>query len=176
MQKKSNIVLIGLMGVGKTSIGRQLAKELNLTFYDSDQEIEKRTGATIPWIFDLEGEAGFRQRESKTIADLMTLKNIVLATGGGVVLNPENRKSLANNGVVIYLQANLDTLVERTSRNQNRPLLANANPQEILEKLLTQRDPLYRETADLVYTTSTSNINKIVQQIVQDLRQQGYFA
>lgn len=164
------------MGVGKTSIGRQLAKELNLTFYDSDQEIEKRTGATIPWIFDLEGEAGFRQRESKTIANLMTLNNIVLATGGGVVLNPENRKTLAAHGIVIYLQANLDTLVERTSRNQNRPLLANSNPQEILEKLLTQRDPLYRETADFVYSTSSSNISKIVRQIVQDLRQQGYFA
>lgn len=176
MHKKSNIVLIGLMGVGKTSIGRQLAKELNLTFYDSDQEIEKRTGATIPWIFDLEGEAGFRQRESKTIANLMTLNNIVLATGGGVVLNPENRKTLAAHGIVIYLQANLDTLVERTSRNQNRPLLANSNPQEILEKLLTQRDPLYRETADFVYSTSSSNISKIVRQIVQDLRQQGYFA
>jgi len=176
MQKKSNIVLIGLMGVGKTSIGRQLAKELNLSFYDSDQEIEKRTGATIPWIFDLEGEAGFRQRESKTITELMTLNNIVLATGGGVILNPENRQTLATHGIVIYLQANLDTLVERTSRNQNRPLLANTNPQEILEKLLAQRDPLYRETADLVYSTSANNINKIVQQIVQDLRQQGYFA
>jgi shikimate kinase len=175
MQNKSNIVLIGLMGAGKTSIGRQLAKQLKLTFYDSDEEVEKRSGASIRWIFDIEGETGFRLRENKTITDLMNLTNIVLATGGGAVLNPENRKTLASNAIVIYLQASIDTLTERTSRNQRRPLLSHPNPREVLEKLLEQRDPLYREIADLVYSTSANNINKIAEQIVQDLRQQGYF-
>lgn len=173
MMKKNNIFLVGLMGVGKTSIGRMLAKELYLNFYDSDHEIEKRTGASIPWIFDLEGEQGFRQREKKVIDELTQLKGIVLATGGGAVLNPDNRNALSSRGVVIYLQANLEDLVERTGRNQNRPLLAK-DSRAVLEKLLENREPLYREIADLVYNTSGRSVNEITQEILVDLRKRGF--
>lgn len=174
MAKKSNIFLIGLMGAGKTSIGKMLAKELYLQFYDSDLEIEKRTGASIPWIFDLEGEQGFRQRESKMLEELTQQTNIILATGGGAILNPENRRILADRGIVIYLQAHLEDLVERTGRNQNRPLLAK-DARGVLEKLLIQREPLYLEIADLIYDTSKHNVSEITQQILTDLRQKHYF-
>lgn len=173
MAKKHNIYLIGMMGVGKTSIGRALAEDLQLDFYDSDHEVEKRTGANISWIFDLEGESGFRQRETKVIAELTKLVGVVLATGGGVILNPENRKALATNGVVIYLHAALDDLLERTGRNQNRPLLINPDPRGILEKLLKQREVLYREIADLVYDTSNKSVIEIAQQIEKDLREKN---
>jgi shikimate kinase len=174
MLKKQNVFLIGLMGTGKTSIGKMLAKELNLVFYDSDQEIEKRTGAKIPWIFDLEGEQGFRQRESKVINELTQMHGIVLATGGGVVLNPNNRKALKANGVVIYLQATVDDLLQRTSRNQNRPLLLNTNPRTVLEKLLSQREPLYYEIADFVYDTSSQSVAEVADRILTDLRKKGF--
>lgn len=160
------------MGVGKSSIGKLLAKELRLQFYDADNEIEKRTGATIPWIFDLEGEQGFRQREIRMIDELTQKQGIVLATGGGAVLNPDNREALHERGVVIYLKANLEDLIERTSRNQNRPLLAN-DSRAVLTKLLAQREPLYCEIADLVYDTSGKTVPEIVAEIMRDLRKKN---
>ncbi len=170
MSKQNNIFLIGLMGVGKSSIGRALATALDLDFYDSDQEIEKRTGATISWIFDIEGEAGFRQRESKIIDDLTQLQGIVLATGGGVVLDPNNREALKSRGLVIYLHAHLEDLVSRTGRHTHRPLLQNNDPKEVLKQLLQKREPLYREIADYTFDTSSASVHEIVQQICAQLK------
>lgn len=161
------------MGAGKTSIGKQLAKVLNLTFYDSDREIEKRAGADIPWIFELEGEEGFRQRETKVIAELTQLKGIVLATGGGVVMRPENREALSQHGIVIYLYSNIEDLLERTSRTSNRPLLTKQDPRTVFENLLAVREPLYREMADLICDTSSGTVPEITQQIIKDLQQKG---
>ena len=138
------------MGAGKSTIGRLLAKELHLPFKDSDKEIEVRTGANIPWIFDKEGEPGFRDRETAMIVELCHENGIVLATGGGAVMRPENRQALRNGGRVVYLHASIEQQVARTSRDRNRPLLRNANPEKILRDLLAVRDPLYREIADLV--------------------------
>jgi shikimate kinase len=175
MSKKQNIFLIGLMGVGKTSIGKVLAQELHLDFYDSDVEIEKRTGANIPWIFDIEGEVGFRRREAKVIEELTQLNGIVLATGGGAVLFPKNRKFLSSRGIVIYLHATVNDLLERTNRSQNRPLLANNNRRDVLEKLLIIREPLYREIADIVYDTTESSVQEIAMNIIKKLRAERYF-
>ena len=141
------------MGAGKSTIGRLLAKELRLPFKDSDKEIEVRTGANIPWIFDKEGEPGFRDRETAMIVELCHENGIVLATGGGAVMRPENRQALRNGGRVVYLHASIEQQVARTSRDRNRPLLRNANPEKILRDLLALRDPLYREIADLVVET-----------------------
>lgn len=169
--KKHNIYLIGLMGVGKTTIGKLLAKDLQLQFYDADAEIEKRSGAPIPWIFDLEGEPGFRQRENKIIYELTKKSGIVLATGGGAILNIDNRKALKDNGVVIYLSADLSDLIKRTARNQNRPLLLKNNPKAILEKLLQQREALYLEIADFIYDTSRHDLTEIINAIKKDINQ-----
>lgn len=162
------------MGVGKTSIGKLLAKDLQLQFYDADHEIEKRTGASITWIFDLEGEQGFRQRETRMIDELTREQGIVLATGGGAVMNPGNRKALHDRGVVIYLKAKLEDLTERTSRNQNRPLLAK-DGRAVLERLLAQREPLYCEIADLIYDTSGKSVVEITSEIMRDLREKNFF-
>ena len=172
MQTKRNIFLIGLMGAGKTTIGKALADELHLKFYDSDHEIEVRTGADIPWIFDIEGEEGFRLREKKVVDELTRREGVVLATGGGVVLDRENRQALAGRGTVIYLKAGINDLINRTGRNQNRPLLANKKAEPVLQQLLLQRGPLYEELADLIYDTSQSSIHEIVHHIVRDLRNQ----
>jgi shikimate kinase len=147
-----------------------LAAELHLQFYDADHEVEKSTGASVAWIFDLEGEAGFRKRESKAIEQLTQLHHIVLATGGGAVLDANNRHYLKERGTVIYLQAELPALLERTSRNQNRPLLAQ-NAEQQLQRLLKEREPLYRQLADYVYDTTGHPAIKIVQQIIADLPQ-----
>ncbi|MCW8987801.1 MAG: shikimate kinase, partial [Gammaproteobacteria bacterium] len=136
MANHQNIFLIGLMGAGKTTIGRQLASELSLEFFDSDHEIEKRTGVTITHIFDIEGEAGFRKRETAMLDELTEKKGIVLATGGGAILQAENRQFLMSRGTTIYLYANIDTLLERTSKDRSRPLLQTENPQAKLEELL----------------------------------------
>lgn len=174
MAKKTNIFLVGMMGAGKTTIGKLLAKQLGLTFHDSDHEIEKRSGATVAWIFDLEGEAGFRQREAKMIEELSQLAGIVLATGGGVILNPHNRKILSEHGIVVYLRADMDELFRRTSQNQNRPLLAHKNPRQILENLFEQRDPLYQEIADLICETDAFSVSDIVASIKRELIKKGY--
>lgn len=153
MDKIQNIFLVGLMGAGKSTIGRHLAKALGLEFVDSDHEIERRTGASIPLIFDIEGEAGFRQREKKVIDELSQRKGVVLATGGGAVLDPENRAHLRERGKVIYLYATVDQLMVRTAKDRNRPLLQTTDPRGRLQELMLARDTLYREVADLVVDT-----------------------
>jgi shikimate kinase len=141
------------MGAGKSTIGRLLAKELRLPFKDSDKEIELRTGANIPWIFDKEGEAGFREREQAMIAELCTFDGLVLATGGGAVMREENRRALHAGGRVVYLHASVAQQVGRTARDRNRPLLRTADPARVLRELLAIRDPLYREIADVIIET-----------------------
>lgn len=162
-----NIFLIGPMGVGKSTIGRQLAKELKLDFYDSDQEIEKRTGADIPWIFDVEGPEGFMLREEKVLEDLTSLSNIVLATGGGAVESAKNRALLAARGTVIYLQASLEQQVQRTAKGRNRPLLLTEDPEAVIRDLEAKRGPLYEELADWTILTDGSNIKSTVSEIVR---------
>ena len=159
------------MGAGKSTIGRLLAKELHLPFKDSDKEIEVRSGANIPWIFDKEGEPGFRDRETAMIVELCHENGIVLATGGGAVMRPQNRQALRNGGRVVYLHASIEQQVARTSRDRNRPLLRNANPEKILRDLLALRDPLYREIADLVVETDERPPRMVVLNILERLAQ-----
>src|SRR5215213_3917547 len=149
MKRAGNLYLVGMMGAGKTTIGRLLARRLKLRFVDSDHEIERRCGVKVPLIFDIEGEAGFRCRESQTLADLTALEGIVLATGGGAVLADENRRYLSARGTVIYLCAQPEDLYERVRQDRNRPLLATPDPLARLRELYVQRDPLYREAADV---------------------------
>jgi len=157
------------MGAGKTTMGRQLAKRLHLDFYDSDKVIEDHTGASIPLIFELEGEAGFRQREAAVIDELTRKNNIVLATGGGAVLREENRKHLHERGTVIYLHSNVEHLIERTRHDKNRPLLQTADPAAKLRELMIQREPLYRETAHIVVNTGDVSIRTTIQAILDRL-------
>src|SRR3990167_8123221 len=162
-----SIFLIGPMGVGKSTIGKQLARELKLDFYDTDQEIERRTGADIPWIFDVEGEEGFRMREERIIEELASLSNIVLATGGGAIESSKNRSILAARGTVIYLKASLEQQMERTAKGRNRPLLLTHNPEEVIKGLDLKRGPLYQELADWTITTDNNNIKSTVNEIVK---------
>ncbi|WP_197409264.1 MULTISPECIES: shikimate kinase AroK [Microbulbifer] len=148
-----SIFLVGPMGAGKSTIGKLLAAQLRLPFADSDKVLEEKTGADIPWIFDVEGEAGFRRRESDTLRQLCEGPVQVIATGGGIVLREENRRLLRKHGLVVYLQASIDQLMERTSKNSNRPLLQVADPRARIIELVEERDPLYREVADLVCET-----------------------
>ena len=170
MANNQNIFLIGLMGAGKTTIGRQLASELSLEFFDSDHEVEKRTGVTITHIFDIEGEVGFRKRETAMLDELTEKKGIVLATGGGAILKPENRQFLMSRGTTIYLYANIDTLLERTSKDRNRPLLQTEDPHAKLEELLDIRDPLYRETADIIIDTGKDSVRLALKEILEKLQ------
>ncbi len=172
MDARANIFLVGPMGAGKTTIGRRLAEALGMDFADSDQEIEARTGATIPWIFDVEGEAGFRKREKAVIDELTRRPNLVLATGGGAVLDPENRRHLQARGTVIYLHASLDELLARTRKDRNRPLLQTADPRARLETLLREREPLYREVADIVFETGQRGIRQAVHALLRQLQAQ----
>jgi shikimate kinase len=155
------------MGAGKSTIGRLLAKELHLPFKDSDKEIEQRTGADIPWIFDVEGEQGFREREQAVIADLCSVDGIVMATGGGAVMRAENRAALRRGGRVVYLHASVEQQVDRTSRDRNRPLLRAADPSQVLAELLAVRDPLYREIADIIVETDERPPRLVVQEILE---------
>jgi shikimate kinase len=157
------------MGAGKTTIGKLLAKSLKLGFADSDREIEKRTGADIPWIFDVEGEAGFRDREVQVIAEMTLLDHTVLATGGGVVMREENRRALAERGLVVYLHATLEEQLRRTRGDKRRPLLARGDPEQVLRELIELRDPLYREIADIVVDTDRSNPRVIARRILGQL-------
>ena len=170
MTSKPNIFLVGPMGAGKTSIGRHLAEALGMEFLDSDHEIEARSGATIPWIFDVEGEEGFRKREQTMIDELSQRQNIVLATGGGAVLSETSRNYLKTRGTVIYLSASIDLLLERTQRDRNRPLLQTENPRARLEELMQIREPLYREVADIVLETDDSSIRHTVNRIIKQLK------
>lgn len=164
-----NYFLVGLMGAGKTTVGRALARKADKTFYDSDQEIEARTGVRVATIFDIEGEQRFRDRESCVIADLVKLNDIVLATGGGAILREENRKQLAQHGTVIYLRANIDDLLTRTQFDRNRPLLQIADPRAKLASLFEERDPLYRKIADLIIDTTQQNVNMLVTHLEEQL-------
>jgi shikimate kinase len=169
-----NIFLVGLMGAGKTSVGRMLARRLNKDFYDADAEIERLTGVKIPVIFDIEGESGFRAREEKVIERLTAMQDIVLATGGGAVLSPANRVRLQQQGHVIYLRATPEDLWRRTRRDRNRPLLQTTNPLAKLKELHTQRDPLYSEVADLVVDTGAQSVGALtahIQQLLAGLEQ-----
>ncbi len=167
MPESNNIFLIGPMGAGKTTIGRQLARELKMPFYDSDRIIEEHTGANIPLIFDLEGEDGFRKRELTVIDELTSMDNIVLATGGGAVLREQNRKYLAERGTAFYLYSDLDSLLERTRKDKNRPLLhGEESPEIILKRLMDERDPLYRQTADHIIDTGNSSIRGVIKAII----------
>jgi 3-dehydroquinate synthase len=165
----SSIFLVGLMGAGKTTVGRALAKKLGKRFIDSDHEIEARTGASIPLIFEIEGEASFRQREAEVIAELTQLPDIVLATGGGAILRPENRECLKTRGTVLYLRASINSILQRTSHDKNRPLLQTANPRQRLEQLAREREPYYREVADYVIETGRPNVQSLVHMILSQL-------
>ena len=162
-----NIFLVGLMGAGKTSVGKLLAKRLGKAFYDCDQEIERATGVKIPVIFEIEGEAGFRAREARMLAELAGRRDIVLATGGGAVLSADNRKLLAGNGVVVYLRAVVADLWQRTRHDRNRPLLKTAEPRAKLEQLFAERDPLYRSVADIIVDTGSQSLGSLAHRLEQ---------
>ncbi len=154
------------MGAGKTTVGRQLAAALGYAFVDADHEIEARTGADIPWIFDVEGEDGFRRREAQVIEELTARKHIVLATGGGAVLLSANRQVLHDRGFVVYLSAHINQLLARTARDRKRPLLRTDNPRAVFERLMLEREPLYCEAAHLVVNTDAGNVREAVNTIV----------
>ncbi|WP_459865571.1 shikimate kinase AroK [Endothiovibrio diazotrophicus] len=172
MTRKQNLILVGPMGAGKSTIGRQLGEELGMEFVDSDKEIERRTGVDIPLIFELEGEAGFRKRESAMIHELAGTAGTVLATGGGAVLDPENRTVLAARGTVIYLHASIDQLVKRTARDRNRPLLQGGDPRRKLEEIMAVREPLYREVADIAIDTSGRSVRAVVKELLERLEEE----
>ncbi len=170
--KLNNIYLIGPMGSGKTSVGKSLASLTQQTLYDSDQEIERSTGVDISWIFEVEGEAGFRKREENVITELTQMNHIILSTGGGAVLAESNRQRLAENGVVVYLQVSVNKQLKRTAhRKESRPVLMMNDSKEKLTKLNEMRDPLYREIADFTYQTDTLTPQSIAQTILHDINQ-----
>jgi len=158
MSKHDNIFLVGLMGAGKTTVGKLLSRRYHKTFHDSDHEIEARCGVKIPVIFEIEGEVGFRKREELAIAELTALSNVVVATGGGAILSPINRELLKNRGMVVYLRGSPEHLYERTRHDRNRPLLQTDNPLAKLRELYQLRDPLYREIADIVVDTGRQSV------------------
>jgi len=167
--QSGNLILVGMMGSGKTTMGRALARHLGKTFVDSDEEIIKRTGVTVPHIFDIEGEAGFRQREAAAIGDLLRRDNMVLATGGGAVLAEQNRAMLQQNGIVIYLKANVHDLWQRTRHDRNRPLLQTADPHAKLVELFQLRDPLYQQVSDIVVQSGRQSVNILMQHLLNEL-------
>ena len=165
----NTIILIGMMGAGKTTIGKSLANYLNKTFIDSDQEIQKRTGVSIPVIFEIEGEVGFRKREADMLKELIKIDNIVLATGGGIILNKENCKSLKKKGTIIYLRATVNDLLHRTRHDKNRPLLQTTDPQTKFTDLFNQRDPIYCEVAHIVVESGSLSVHQMVKYLTQKL-------
>lgn len=167
-----NIFLIGPMGAGKSSVGKYLATQLKMDFYDTDEEIENRTGVDIGWIFDLEGEEGFRKREESVVADLVAQSNIVLATGGGTILSLENRTLLQRHGAVVYLEVSLEHQGPRTLNESRRPLLRVGNREEVLEKLQGEREPLYREMADFSVLTDERSVRAVAEDIIKWLKSQ----
>jgi shikimate kinase len=171
MKMSGSFFLVGPMGAGKSNIGRQLARALNLEFIDSDRDIETRTGVDIPLIFELEGEEGFRKREQEMIDNLTRRSGIVLATGGGAVLSSINRQHLASRGKVIYLRTSVEQQLRRTARDRNRPLLQTENPEETLQELMKIRDPLYREVADWTIETDGCRVHDVVQKIVRHIEE-----
>lgn len=167
--QSGNLILVGMMGSGKTTMGRALARHLGKAFVDSDEEIQRRTGVTIPHIFDVEGEEGFRQRESAVIRDLASRDNMVLATGGGAVLSELNRFLLQQSGIVIYLKASVHDLWQRTRHDRNRPLLQTDDPLAKLTELFQQRDPLYRQVADIVIQSGKQSAQALMIHLVDEI-------
>lgn len=172
-EASGNIFLVGMMGAGKTTVGRLLANFLEKKFYDSDREIQQRTGVNIPLIFEIEGEAGFRKRETEILSELVKTGNIVLATGGGAVLSADNREMLKRSGTVIYLRATIDDLWRRTRHDKNRPLLQTQDPRTKLTELYAQRDPLYRETAHIIVESGKRSARHLAQLLAQQLACSG---
>jgi len=170
MLGKRNVFLIGPMGSGKTAVGRQLARLLDAPFYDSDAEIERRTGVDIAFIFEKEGEAGFRQRERETIEALTLIEPVVLATGGGAVLLPENRQCLAQRGAVVYLEASIEQQVNRVRHARHRPLLVNVDPATKLRQLMSERAALYSGIADLTVGTDGRKVQSVAEEIIRGLK------
>lgn len=176
MRNPLNIVLVGPMGAGKTSMGKALAKEIGWEFYDSDQVIEDRAGVNLLWIYDLEGEDGFRAREQKVIAELMQKRNIVLATGGSTVAIPENRAIIAANGLVIYLCTSLDDQLIRTGYSKKRPLSAELEERRnILKRLHDEYVPIYEELADIIYNTDNKSTRVAIADLIRLIREQKTF-
>lgn len=169
VMRNESIFLIGPMGAGKSTVGRLLAEKLQYEFIDSDHVIEAKTGATIPMIFDIEGEEGFRLRESNAIDELTQQNAVILATGGGAVLKEDNRRNLRSRGFVVYLKSSVESLVARTKHDRNRPLLQAENPGQVLQDLMDERGPLYEETADLVIQTEETSVHRVVKQILSAL-------
>ncbi|MGD8206739.1 MAG: shikimate kinase AroK [Thiohalocapsa sp.] len=165
MIRPQNIFLVGPMGAGKSTVGRQLAQSLGYEFQDSDQEIQRRTGVDIATIFEFEGEEGFRNRERQVIEQMAAHENIVLATGGGAVLMPENRRQLAARGLVIYLHCSPEQQHARTARDRSRPLLDHEDPQRRLRELMAEREPIYRQVADMVVSTERRGTASVVKEI-----------
>ncbi|MCK9468736.1 MAG: shikimate kinase [Porticoccaceae bacterium] len=169
MNPAQNLYLVGPMGVGKTTIGRLLAQKLGRVFVDLDEEIEQRSGASIPWIFDVEGEAGFRRREAELLKELSAGRNLVLSTGGGVVLNPDNRQLLKATGIVVFLNASVEQLYQRTLKDRKRPLLQVPDRRQVIERLKRDRDPLYREVAHLVFDVGHRNSRIATEALIRRL-------
>jgi len=165
-----NIYLVGPMGAGKSTIGLLLSKELNSPFHDIDKVIEERAGANIPWIFDIEGEQGFRLREEQTIDEITSLNHCIVATGGGAVLRQQNRTNLAARGFVVYLKTTIDQQLERTAKDKNRPLLQADSPREVLTSLMKIREPLYNEIADLIIQTDKRHPRAVVTEIIKKIQ------
>jgi shikimate kinase len=174
MGKLDNIFLVGLMGAGKTTIGKNLAKQFDKTFYDADHALEERTGVRIPVIFEIEGEAGFRKREEETLDGLTRQQNIILATGGGAVLAASNRERLKSRGTVIYLHGRPEDLYQRTRHDKSRPLLQTGDRLQRLEELYLVRDPLYREVADIVVDTGRQSVHSLTEKLKRRLLEQGH--
>jgi shikimate kinase len=168
---KRNVFLIGPMGAGKSAVGKQLARLLSYPFYDSDHEIEQRTGADIALIFEREGEDGFRRRERAVLADLTARDGVVLATGGGAILDADNRRELVQRGCVVYLETSVAQQAERTARTRHRPLLQGADPVERLEQLMRVREPLYQQIADITIETNHSRVRTVAERILQQYRE-----
>ena len=169
LNQAPNIYLIGLMGAGKSTAGRLLAQTMGREFYDSDDEIVKRTGASIPTIFEIEGEAGFREREQRMIAELCAKKSVILGTGGGAILREANREALKNTGWVVYLSTSPERLINRTRYDKNRPLLQTANPLSVLTQLYEVRHPIYQDLADIVIITGAGHVTHVVAHIIEQL-------
>ena len=168
-----NIFIVGPMGSGKSTVGKIISDELFLTFHDTDEEIENRTGASIDWIFDLEGEEGFRKREAKILDELAQLNSIVLSTGGGIILSDENRDTLSSRGTVFYLATPISVQLERTSKDKDRPLLKNGDPEAILKELHETREKLYESVADYVVDTESLNSQEVAAEIIKLVKNYG---
>lgn len=170
-QKHASIYLVGMMGSGKSTIGKVLARAMDMPFIDLDHQIEAKCGVKIPVIFEIEGEEGFRKREAQVLEEVTEQEGIVMATGGGAILQPDNRALLRQRGIVVYLKASVDELYRRTCRDRNRPLLATQDPKGRLRELLTQREALYDEVADIVMETSSSTVTAVAQKLIERINQ-----